>query len=84
MNKEIWELEINRIRPNYRLVYDEEVILRLCDNIKERGLQKPIVVVLVEYWFQIVDGEKRWRACRRIGLKKITAIIQESSLPSPF
>lgn len=77
----IWELEINRIRPNYRLVYEEEIILRLCADIKASGLQEPILVELVEYWFQIVDGEKRWRACRKLGRNKIRAIILEASLP---
>lgn len=78
MAREIWELEINRIRPNYRLVYEEEVILRLYSDIKARGLQEPIVVELVEYWFQIIDGEKRWRVCKKLGLEKIRAIIQEA------
>ena len=81
MAGELWELEINRIRPNYRLVYEEEVILRLYGDIKARGLQEPIVVELVEYWFQIVDGEKRWRACKKLGLNKVSAIILEASLP---
>jgi ParB family chromosome partitioning protein len=81
MTTRIWELEINRIRPNYRLIYDEELILSLYDDIKARGLQEPIVVELVEYWFQIVDGEKRWRVCKKLGLNKIRAIIQEASLP---
>ena len=76
----IWELEIDRVRPNYRLVYEEEVIRRLHDDIRANGLQEPIVVELVEYWFQIIDGEKRWRACKRIGLKKIKAVIVEASL----
>lgn len=81
MAREIWELEIDRIRPNYRLVYEEEVILHLYDDIKARGLQEPIVVELVEYWFQIVDGEKRWRAYKKLGLNKISAIILGASLP---
>jgi ParB family chromosome partitioning protein len=81
MAGEMWELEINKIRPNCRLVYEEEVILRLCDDIKARGLQEPILVELVECWFQIIDGEKRWRACKKLGLNRIRAVIQEASLP---
>jgi ParB-like chromosome segregation protein Spo0J len=80
MTTRIWELEINRIRPNYRLVYEEEVILRLCDDIRAGGLQEPIVVELVEFWFRIIDGEKRWRAYKKLGLTKISAIILEASL----
>ena len=80
MPLEIREIEIGKIRPNYRLVYDADTILRLCGDIKARGLQEPIVVELVEYWFEIVDGEKRWRACKRIGLNRIKAIILENSI----
>ena len=80
MIAEIREIEINKIHPNYRLVYEEEVILRLCDDIKLRGLQEPVVVELVEYWFQIVDGEKRWRACKKNGWNTIKAIILEASI----
>ena len=80
MTMEIREIEINKIRPNYRLVYEQDVILHLCNDIKRRGLQEPIIVELVEYWFEIVDGEKRWRACKKIGLNRIKAIILEAFL----
>jgi ParB family chromosome partitioning protein len=81
MSAEIYELEIKRIRPNYRLVYDENVIRDLYEDIRARGLREPLVVELVEYWFQIVDGEKRWRACKIIGLERVRAVILETSLP---
>ncbi len=74
---EIREIEINRIHPNCRLVYDADIIQHLCHDIESRGLQEPILVELVGYWFQIIDGEKRWRACKKIGLNKIKAIILE-------
>jgi len=80
MPVEIRQIEIDKIRPNYRLVYEADILLRLCDDIRSQGLQEPIVVELVEYWFEIVDGEKRWRACKKIGLDKIKAIILEASL----
>ena len=80
MTLEIRQIEINKIRPNYRLVFEAGVILRLCDDIKCRGCQEPIIVELVEYWFEIVDGEKRWRACKKIGMDKIKAIILEAFL----
>jgi len=80
MPVEIRKIEIDKIHPNYRLVYEADILLRLCDDIRSQGLQEPIVVELVEYWFEIVDGEKRWRACKKIGLNKIEAIILEASL----
>lgn len=78
---EIRELDINKVKPNCCLVYEESAILHLSNDIRVNGLKEPIVVEMVEYCFQIVDGEKRWRACKRIGLEKIKAVITEESLP---
>ena len=80
MTMTIREIEIDKIHPDYCLVFEEDVILCFCDDIATRGLQEPIVVELVEYWFKIVDGEKRWRACKKIGLTRIKAIILESPI----
>jgi len=79
--EEIREIGIDKVRPNFRLVFEEEVILRLCADIRLRGLQEPIIVEMVEYWFRIVDGEKRWRACKRLGFRKVRAVILEASIP---
>ena len=81
MMEEIREIGIDKVRPNLRLVFEEEVILRLCADIRLRGLQEPIIVEMVEYWFRIVDGEKRWRACKRLGFRKVRAVILEASIP---
>lgn len=63
---EVRDLQINWIRPNCRLVYDEEVILRLADNVKSLGQQKPIVVEWVGCCFHIIEGEEYWRACKKM------------------
>ncbi len=78
MLQEIREIDIIRIQPNRRLIFEEEVILRLCQDIKSRGLQEPLVVELVDYWFRIIEGEKRWRACKKIGLTRVKAVIIET------
>ena len=75
MLEEIREVRIDRVFPNRRLVFNEDLILSLCCDIRFRGLQEPIVVELVEYWFQIVDGEKRWRACKKNGMNKVKVKI---------
>jgi ParB family transcriptional regulator, chromosome partitioning protein len=75
MISDIREINIDKIYPNRRLVFEEDTIIRLCHDIRSRGLQEAIVVEFVECWFQIVDGEKRWRACKKIGLNKVKAII---------
>ncbi len=77
MVMEVREIRIDRIRPNYRLVFDEEVIRSLCADILARGLLEPITVGLVEYCFEIIDGEKRWRACKKIGWQTIRAVVVE-------
>tara|TARA_Y100000031_G_C7990224_1_gene278825 strand:+ start:16 stop:288 length:273 start_codon:yes stop_codon:yes gene_type:complete len=77
------ELEINKIYPNYRLEYEDEVLPRLCDDIKLRGLQEPAAIDLVEYWFQVVDGEKRWRAYKKNGWNTIKVIILEALTTAP-
>ncbi|MFH1646859.1 MAG: ParB/RepB/Spo0J family partition protein [Chloroflexota bacterium] len=78
---EIREVKITRVLPNYCIICEESVILCLCEDIKQNGLREPIVVEMVEQCFHIIDGEKRWRACRRIGLDKIRVEIQEESSP---
>jgi ParB family chromosome partitioning protein len=77
MATEIREIRIDRIRPNYRLVFQDEVIRNLCEDIRARGLLEPITVGLVEYCFEIIDGEKRWRACKKIGWETIRAVIRD-------
>jgi ParB family chromosome partitioning protein len=77
MATEIREIRIDRIHPNYRLVFDEDVIYGLCGDILLRGLQEPITVGLVEYHFEIIDGEKRWRACKKLGRETIRAVVVE-------
>jgi ParB family chromosome partitioning protein len=72
---EIRQVRIDKILPNRRLIFEEDSILRLCDDIKCNGMREPIIVEMAGYFFQIIDGEKRWRACKKIGLTKIKAEI---------
>ena len=80
---EIREIRIEMITPNYRLVCEEEVILSLCADISHRGLQEPLVAELFGHRFRIVDGEKRWRACKRIGMARVRVRIVEASTTEP-
>jgi ParB family chromosome partitioning protein len=75
MIKEMRQVRIDKIQPNRRLVFDEDVIVRLCDDIRCNGMREPIIVEMVGYHFQIIDGEKRWRACKKIGLAEVKAEI---------
>jgi ParB family chromosome partitioning protein len=73
--KEIRQIRIDKVLPNRRLIFEEDSILQLCHDIQCNGMREPIIVEMAGYYFQIIDGEKRWRACKKIGLTKIKAEI---------
>lgn len=77
------ELPISSIEPNKlqpRKYFDEDRLKELAESIKEKGLIQPIVVTKKENdKYEIIVGERRWRACQIIGLKRIPALIKEAS-----
>ena len=74
------ELPIEAIRPNAvqpRQVFDEEAMAELVHSIREVGLLQPVVVRSVEgEHYELVMGERRWRACQAAGLTTIPAIVR--------
>jgi len=75
MVQDIREIDLRRISPNLRIVIAAECIEEIEHGIKRCGQQEPIVICFEHDSFRIIDGEKRWRACKRLGFKKIWAII---------
>ena len=81
-NKEletVVELKIVDVEPmkdQPRKVFDEEKLEELANSIKENGVIQPILVVKNDDGYAIVAGERRWRAAKKAGLKKIPAIIK--------
>lgn len=77
----ISELDISEIEPNKeqpRKDFDEEALAELADSIEKHGLLQPIVVrPRVSGRYEIIAGERRWRACRMAGLNRIPALIRE-------
>ena len=74
------EIEIGRIRPNPeqpRVQFKEEAIEELADSIAERGVLQPILLRPHGEGFEIVAGERRWRAAQRARLHTIPAIVRE-------
>lgn len=69
------EIEPNRSQP--RRNFDEAAINELADSIQQHGLIQPIIVRPIETGYQIVAGERRWRACRQLGMNEVPAIIRE-------
>ena len=78
--KGISYININDIKPNKdqpRKTFDEEKIGELAESIKEHCLIQPVVLRKSGKGYEIVAGERRWRACRKAGLKEIPCIIKE-------
>jgi len=74
------EIEISRIRPNPeqpRVQFREESIEELADSIAQRGVLQPILVRPNEDGFEIIAGERRWRAAQRARLHMIPALVRE-------
>lgn len=71
------EIEPNKNQP--RRHFDDAAIATLADSIRQHGLIQPILVRSTETGYQIVAGERRWRACRMLGMSEIPAIVKELS-----
>lgn len=74
------EIDIDLVTPNKnqpRKNFDKEKIAELALSIQEHGLVQPLIVVKDGGFYKIVAGERRWRACKSIGLKSVPVIIKE-------
>lgn len=74
----ISEIEPNKSQP--RTDFDDEAIVSLADSIRQHGVLQPILVrPLSTGGYQIVAGERRWRAARMVGLSEVPVLIKEMS-----
>ncbi|MCG0275101.1 MAG: nucleoid occlusion protein [Thermosediminibacteraceae bacterium] len=78
---EIVNIPVEAIKPNPyqpRKNFDDESLKELTDSIKVYGVLQPIVVRRMgRNEYEIIAGERRWRACQRAGLKEIPAIVKD-------
>lgn len=72
----ITEVEPNKEQP--RKHFDEEAIEELAESIKTYGLIQPIIVTKKDDYYEIIAGERRWRACKKAGLKEISVIVRDN------
>lgn len=75
-------LKITMVEPNRkqpRKNFDEDSLQELCDSIKQVGLIQPILVQDRKDHYEIIAGERRWRAAKMAGLKEIPVIIRDYS-----
>lgn len=76
------EVKVTRIDPNPfqpRKEFDPEKLKELADSIQAEGLLQPIVVRQVGDRYQLIAGERRWRACQSLQLKTVPARVIEAS-----
>ena len=80
--EQIYELEINLLQPNPlqpRGLIAPESLSELAESIREHGILEPLVVAKTPAGFQIIAGERRWRAAKLIGITKVPVIIRETN-----
>lgn len=71
----IAEIEPNRKQP--RKNFDEDALIELADSIKQFGVIQPLIVQKKDRHYEIIAGERRWRAAKQAGLKTVPVIIKE-------
>lgn len=71
----ITQIEPNRKQP--RKQFDETALNELADSIKQYGIVQPLVVQKRDDYYEIVAGERRWRAAKLAGLKEVPVIIKD-------
>ena len=75
-------VKINQVEPNRmqpRTNFDEDSLMELADSIRQHGIIQPIVVQNKGEYFEIIAGERRWRAAKLVGLKEVPVVVKEFS-----
>ena len=75
-------VKISKVEPNReqpRKSFDEDALQELADSIKQFGILQPLIVKKKDDYYEIVAGERRWRAAKIAGLKEVPVILKEFS-----
>ena len=73
-------VKINKVEPNReqpRKEFDEDSLLELADSIKQFGILQPLLVQKKKDYYEIIAGERRWRAAKIAGIKEVPVVIKE-------
>ncbi len=73
----ISQVEPNREQP--RKIFDEDALIELSESIKQYGVLQPLLVQKKDNYYEIIAGERRWRAAKLAGVKEIPVIIKDYS-----
>jgi ParB family chromosome partitioning protein len=71
----IEEVIPNRSQP--RKHFDELKLQELAESIKEKGILEPLIVRRVDQGYELIIGERRWRAAQKVGLKEVPVLVKE-------
>lgn len=75
-------VNINKVEPNReqpRKNFDEDALVELSESVKQFGVLQPLLVQDKKDYFEIIAGERRWRAAKMAGLKEVPVIVKEFS-----
>lgn len=81
-DEKIFELDTNLLQSNPlqpRGIIPSESLNELVDSIREQGILEPLVIAKTPAGYQIVAGERRWRAAKMLGLEKVPVVIKETT-----
>ena len=83
----VLEVDINMVEPNKkqpRKYFDELALVELAESLKQYGVIQPIIVKKQGEYYELIAGERRWRAAKIAGLKKIPIIVKKWSIEEAF
>ncbi len=75
-------VKINQVEPNRdqpRKDFDEDALLELADSIRQFGILQPLLVQKKKDYYEIIAGERRWRAAKLAGIKEVPVLVKEYS-----
>ena len=75
MKVRLSQIEPNREQP--RKVFDEDALIELSESIKQYGVLQPLLVQKKDKYYEIIAGERRWRAAKLAGVKEVPVIVKE-------
>ena len=73
-------IDINKVEPNReqpRKKFDEDALIELSESIKQFGILQPLLCQERDDYYEIVAGERRWRAAKLAGIKEVAVIINK-------
>ena len=78
-NEKVIVKEVGPNREQPRKMFDEDALIELSESIKQYGVLQPLLVQKKDNYYEIIAGERRWRAAKLAGVKEVPVIIKDYS-----